>query len=85
MLSALTSPSGSTRESNAVDDSALPRCNSCVVSVIAVYAPVAIETWAIVNDAPEFVRTTLEQLGAAALAGENWLAAAGVSGNWLTA
>jgi hypothetical protein len=38
--------------------------------------PVAIETWAIVNDVPQFIRTALEQLRAAK-AGENWLA-----GNW---
>ena len=35
--------------------------------------PVAIETWAIVNDVPQFIRATLEQLRAA-IAGENWLA-----------
>jgi hypothetical protein len=38
--------------------------------------PVAIETWAIVNDVPQFIRTTLEQLRSA-MVGESWLA-----GNW---
>jgi len=40
------------------------------------HPPVAIETWAIVNDVPQFIRTTLEELRAA-ITGENWLA-----GNW---
>jgi hypothetical protein len=35
--------------------------------------PVAIESWAVVNDVPPFIQTTLDQLQAA-LAGENWLA-----------
>jgi hypothetical protein len=38
--------------------------------------PVAIETWAIVNDVPQFIRATLEQLRSA-MVGESWLA-----GNW---
>jgi hypothetical protein len=38
--------------------------------------PVAIESWAIVNDVPKFIQTTLCQLQAA-MAGTNWLA-----GNW---
>jgi len=38
--------------------------------------PVAIETWAIVNDVSQFIGTTLEQLRSA-IVGENWLA-----GNW---
>jgi hypothetical protein len=38
--------------------------------------PVAITTWAVVNDVSAFIRTTLGQLDAA-LRGENWLA-----GNW---
>ncbi len=35
--------------------------------------PVAIESWAVVNDVPKFIQTTLGQLGAA-MAGKNWLA-----------
>jgi hypothetical protein len=35
--------------------------------------PVAIERWAVVNDVPQFIQTTLRQLQAA-MAGENWLA-----------
>lgn len=38
--------------------------------------PVAIESWAVVNDVPKFVRATLGQLRAA-MAGKNWQA-----GNW---
>ena len=38
--------------------------------------PVALTTWAVVNDVSAFIRTTLNQLEAA-LRGENWLA-----GNW---
>ena len=38
--------------------------------------PVAIESWAIVNDVPQFIQTTLTQLQAAMI-GDNWLA-----GNW---
>jgi hypothetical protein len=38
--------------------------------------PVAITTWAVVNDVPQFVRATFEQLRAA-LDGKNWRA-----GNW---
>ncbi len=38
--------------------------------------PVQIETWALVNDVPQFIRATLDQLDAA-LRGKNWLA-----GNW---
>jgi hypothetical protein len=38
--------------------------------------PVAIERWAVVNDVPLFIHTTLCQLQAA-MAGKNWLA-----GNW---
>jgi len=36
--------------------------------------PVAIVTWAVVNDVPQFIRATLTQLEAA-LRGKNWLAA----------
>src|ERR1019366_8397512 len=35
--------------------------------------PVAIESWAVVNDVPQFIRTTLRQLQAA-MVGKNWLA-----------
>jgi hypothetical protein len=35
--------------------------------------PVAIESWAVVNDVPQFIQTTLRQLRAA-MAGKNWLA-----------
>jgi hypothetical protein len=35
--------------------------------------PMAIESWAIVNDVPQFIQTTLGQLQAA-IAGKNWLA-----------
>jgi hypothetical protein len=35
--------------------------------------PVAIESWAIVNDIPQFIQTTLGQLQAA-MAGKTWLA-----------
>jgi hypothetical protein len=35
--------------------------------------PVAIESWAVVTDVPQFVQTTLVQLQAA-MSGENWLA-----------
>ena len=35
--------------------------------------PVAIESWAVVNDVPQFIQTTLSQLQAA-MAGKNWLA-----------
>lgn len=35
--------------------------------------PVAIESWAVVNDVSQFIRTTLSQLQAA-MAGKNWLA-----------
>ena len=38
--------------------------------------PVAIESWAVVNDVPQFIETTLGQLQAAMI-GNNWLA-----GNW---
>jgi len=38
--------------------------------------PLAITTWSVVNDVPQFIRTTLAQLEAA-LQGKNWLA-----GNW---
>jgi hypothetical protein len=38
--------------------------------------PVAIESWAVVTDVPQFVQTTLSQLEAA-MSGEDWLA-----GNW---
>ncbi len=38
--------------------------------------PVAITTWAVVTDIPQFIRSTLTQLEAA-LRGDNWLA-----GNW---
>jgi hypothetical protein len=34
--------------------------------------PIAIESWAVVNDVPQFVQTTLSQLQAA-ISGENWL------------
>ena len=40
------------------------------------HPPVAVKTLAVVNDIPQFIRTTLEQLRAATV-GENWLA-----GNW---
>jgi len=35
--------------------------------------PVVIERWAVVNDVPQFIQTTLGQLQAA-MAGKNWLA-----------
>jgi hypothetical protein len=35
--------------------------------------PVAIESWVIVNDVPQFIQTTLCQLEAA-MAGNNWFA-----------
>ena len=35
--------------------------------------PVAIESWSVVNDVPQFIQTTLGQLQAA-MAGKNWLA-----------
>src|SRR5580704_7815052 len=35
--------------------------------------PVAIESWAVVNDVPQFIQTTLGQLQAV-MAGKNWLA-----------
>jgi hypothetical protein len=38
--------------------------------------PVAIGSWSVVTDVPQFIQTTLGQLQAA-MAGENWLA-----GNW---
>jgi hypothetical protein len=38
--------------------------------------PVAIESWAVVTDVPQFVQTTLGQLQAA-MAGKSWIA-----GNW---
>ena len=38
--------------------------------------PVVIERWAVVNDVPQFIQSTLSQLQAA-MAGESWLA-----GNW---